>query len=88
VCIEELGKGQRNTVKAGITLRLEPENYEMTMDRPKTVLQLLNRLGSKPTVCLVIREPREPGQKRLLLTPDLTIAPNDVITVRKVTSSG
>ncbi len=71
-----------------ITLRLEPENSQTSIDRPKTVLQLLKQLGLRHTACLVIREPREQGQKRALLTPDLTIETGDAITVRKVTSSG
>lgn len=73
---------------AQITLRLEPENKILSMDRPKTVLQLLNRLQLRPAACLVIREPQEEGEKRTLLTPDLHIMPNETITVRKVTSSG
>lgn len=68
-----------------ITLRLEPENTVLEIARPKTVLQLLNRLGLRPTACLVIRETEG---ERSLLTPDLRLYPGDVITVRKVTSSG
>lgn len=68
-----------------ITLRLEPENTVMEVPRPKTVLQLLNRLQLRPTACLVIREA---DGERGLLTPDLRLNPGDVVTVRKVTSSG
>lgn len=71
-----------------ITLRLEPENTVMAAPRPKTVLQLLHRLGLRPGSCLVIREPSAEGGERTLLTPDLKINPGDSITVRKVTSSG
>lgn len=68
-----------------ITLRLEPENQTLEIARPKTVLQLLNRLNMRPVSCLVIRDD---GGRRALLTPDLKIERGDVITVRKVTSSG
>lgn len=71
--------------KATITLRLEPENQTLEVPRPKTVLQLLNRLNMRPTSCLVIRE--KDGE-RTLLTPDLKLERGDVVTVRKVTSSG
>ena len=78
--------------KSTITLRLEPENQTLEIPRPKTVIQLLHRLNLRPTSCLVIREPgRDPlaeSGERALLTPDLKIFPGDVITVRKVTSSG
>lgn len=73
---------------AQITLRLEPENKTMSVDRPKTVLQLLHRLQLRHTACLVIREPVLEGEKRALLTPDQRILPGESITVRKVTSSG
>ena len=69
-----------------ITLRLEPENEQSEVPRPKTVQQLLNRLGLRSTGCLVIRD--EATGKRTLLTPDLRLENGDVITVRKVTSSG
>ena len=68
-----------------ITLRLEPENTTLEAPRPKTVIQLLHRLNMRPASCLVIRDK---DGKRTLLTPDLRIYPGDVITVRKVTSSG
>lgn len=71
--------------KSTITLRLEPENQTIEAPRPKTVLQLLHRLNMRPTSCLVIRD--KDGE-RSLLTPDLKIERGDVITVRKVTSSG
>lgn len=71
-----------------ITLNLEPENTTASIPRPKTVQQLLNRLGIKSSACLVIKEPGPGNTERTLLTPDLRIYPDDVITVRKVTSSG
>lgn len=74
--------------EATITLRLEPEQQTLEVPRPKTVLQLLNRLGLRPTSCLVILEAREAGDERRLLTPDLKLSPGDSVTVRKVTSSG
>lgn len=74
--------------KSTITLRMEPENEVLEYPRPKTVLQLLNRLNMRHTSCLVIREPGDEGGERSLLTPDLKVLPGDVITVRKVTSSG
>lgn len=74
--------------KSTINLRLEPENQTLEVPRPKTVIQLLNRLNLRPTSCLVIREPRGDAHERTLLTPDLNIFPGDFITVRKVTSSG
>ena len=64
-----------------ITLVLEPEGDTRTMERPKTVLQLLNRLKIRQGTALVIRD----GQ---LLTPDRRIEVNDVITVRGVVSRG
>lgn len=74
------------TKQATITLRLEPENTAQEVPRPKTVQQLLNRLGLRPTSCLVIRD--EASGQRSLLTPDLHLYNGDTITVRKVTSSG
>lgn len=79
---------EQDTPKATITLRLEPENQVMELPRPKTVLQLLNRLSIRPGSCLVIREPAQAGGRRDLLTPDLKLETGDTITVRKVTSSG
>ena len=64
-----------------ITLLLQPGGQERTLPRPKTVLQLLGRLGIRRGTALVIRD-------GVLLTPDRAILPGDHITVRVVTSSG
>ncbi len=64
-----------------ITVHLEPQGKSLTMPRPKTVWQLMNRLGLKPCSALIIRDGG-------LLTRDREIAPGDVITVRSVVSSG
>lgn len=66
---------------ASITLVLEPEGKTMSFPRPKTVTQLLNKLGVKQGTALVIRE----GE---LLTPDRRIETGDTITVRGVVSRG
>lgn len=76
-----------NTAKDGpyaswqITVHLEPQGKSLSMPRPKTVWQLMNRLGLKPCSALIIRDGG-------LLTRDREIFPNDVITVRSVVSSG
>ena len=64
-----------------ITLELQPEGRVSTIPRPKTVRQLLDRLGFLEETALVIRE-------GCLLTPDLAIQPDDRIIVRAVTSRG
>jgi len=64
-----------------ITVTLEPCGGTRTMPRSKTVLQLLRSMGIKPAAALVIRDGG-------LLTPDRSIAPDDHLTVRIVTSSG
>lgn len=64
-----------------ITVHLEPQGKSLSMPRPKTVWQLMNRLGLKPCSALIIRDGG-------LLTRDREIFPNDVITVRSVVSSG
>lgn len=84
--------------KAEITVFLEPEGAALRLPRPKTVQQLLNRLKLRPTACLVIRHPAserpeaEPSPENArggtLLTHDLPIQKDDVLTVRKVASSG
>ncbi len=51
------------------------------MVRPRSVIQLLNRLNLKPNQVLVIRNGG-------LLTPDREILPGDTITLRSVVSSG
>ena len=53
----------------------------LSLPRPKTVLQLLGKLGIRRGTALVIRD----GE---LLTQDRAILKDDVITVRIVTSSG
>ena len=91
--------GPRNN----ITVTLEPEMKTLVLEpRPKTVKRMLEGFSIKPTACLVILEsrvsggwgapknvqaPLQPGERRLL-TPDLQIMPGDVLTIRKVTSSG
>ena len=71
-----------------ITVHMEKERQTLELPYCKTVLQLLGRLNLRPTDCLVIREPMEQGQKRSLLTHDLRIEQNAILTIRKVTSSG
>lgn len=66
---------------ATITLELQPEGRICTMERPKTVRQLLDRLDLLEETALVIRD-------GTLLTPDLAIRPGDSIIVRQVTSRG
>ena len=64
-----------------IVVLLQPENKELTLPRPKTVQQLLRKLGIRRCSALVIRDGG-------LLTEDRAILPGDHITVRRVTSSG
>lgn len=64
-----------------ITVRIEPENRELTFERVNTVLQLLNKIERKPGRALIIRQ----GE---LLTPDLHLSPGDHIIVRNVGSRG
>lgn len=64
-----------------ITVRLEPENREMELDRASTVLQLLGKVGRKPGRALVIRD----GE---LLTPDVHLRDGDAVIVRDVGSRG
>lgn len=66
---------------ATITLVLEPDGKTVEFPRPKTVRQLLNKLGVKECTALVIRE----GE---LLTPDRRIETGDTVTVRGVVSRG
>ena len=63
------------------TVTLEPGNKVISMVRPRSVTQLLNRLNLKPGQVLVIRDGG-------LLTPDREIMPGDQITLRNVTSAG
>ncbi len=69
-----------------ISLTLEPEGKTQVIDRPKTVLQLMNRLNIRPCTCLFIK--RHPGGEKELLTPDRQIFANDDIVIRTVVSSG
>ena len=64
-----------------ITVRIEPENREFTMDRPGTVAQLLLKVGRKPGRALVIRDGG-------LLTHDQNLKDGDHIIVRDVGSRG
>ena len=64
-----------------ITVRIEPENRELTLDRVNTVRQLLTRIERKPGRALIIRN----GE---LLTPDLNLRQGDFIIVRVVGSKG
>ena len=66
---------------ATITLTLEPEGRTESIPRPKTVKQLLDRLGRLEETALVIRDGG-------LLTPDRQIFANDSIIVRSVISTG
>ena len=66
---------------ATITVVLEPTGGTREIPRPKTVTQLLNRLGVRQGTALVIRE----GE---LLTPDRRIATGETVTVRSVVSRG
>ncbi len=64
-----------------ITLTRQPTGGTEVIPRPKTVRQLLDRLGFLEETALVIRD-------GTLLTPDLAILPDDHITVRSITSRG
>ncbi len=64
-----------------ITVVLQPQEKIIEMPRPKTVIQLFNKLGIRRGTALVIRN----GE---LLTPDISIMADEIITVRIVTSSG
>lgn len=64
-----------------ITVRLEPEYKELSLEKIRTVRQLLAKIDRKPGRALVIRDAQ-------LLTPDLNLADGDVITVRDVGSRG
>ena len=72
---------EKNWSPPTITVLMQPEEKTMELPRPKTVLQLLGRLGIRRGSALVIREGG-------LLTPDREILPGDHITIRTVTSSG
>jgi len=64
-----------------ITVLFEPEGEQKTFPRLNTALQLLQKLGIKPTDALLIR-----GDE--LLTPDRRLHPGDHITIRFVASRG
>ena len=72
---------KRDWSPATITVHMQPEGKELTLPRAKTVLQLLNTLGLRRGVALVIRD-------NGLLTPDREILPGDTLIVRIATSSG
>ncbi len=78
--LEDTSKAERKN-SWRITVHLEPQGKSLELPRPKTVWQLMNRLGLKPCSALIIREGG-------LLTRDREILPGDVITVRSVVSSG
>ncbi|TVM16454.1 hypothetical protein DPQ33_12090 [Oceanidesulfovibrio indonesiensis] len=71
-------------------VRYEPDGDEKVIPKPNTVQQLLNRLDERAGAVLVIREPSRPldEDKRRLLTPDLHLRSDDIITLRRVTSRG
>ena len=64
-----------------ICVALEPQGKILTIPRPKTVLQLLDKLGIRQGTALVIRDGG-------LLTHDREIRPGDAITIRSVVSRG
>lgn len=64
-----------------INVRLEPDGKDLEFHGLKTVLGLLNKLGLRPTMALVIRDGG-------LLTSDIRLKKGDEILVRKVTSAG
>lgn len=64
-----------------ITVRLQPKEQLLTMPREKTVLQVLRKLGIRPTTAIVVRDGG-------LLTPDREVLPDDELLIRIVTSSG
>ena len=64
-----------------VTVTFEPGSKVKVIPRPRSVIQLLNRLDLKVGQVLVIRDGG-------LLTPDREIMPGDQITLRNVTSAG
>lgn len=66
-----------------LAVTLQPEEHELIIPRhkAKTVKRLFVALGLRECTALVVRD----GQ---LLTPDRRLYANDVVLVRKVTSSG
>lgn len=64
-----------------VYVRFEPDGARKAIPRPKTALQLLERLNLHEEEALVIRN----GQ---LLTPDRHIWPGDSVIVRVVASRG
>ena len=67
--------------KHTMTVILEPEGKELIIPWCKTVWQLLEKFSLGVNAALVIRE-------NALLTPDRSLSPNDIVTLRIVTSSG
>lgn len=64
-----------------VRVTLEPKGETITIPKAKSALQILKKLGVRPTAALVIR-----GNE--LLTPDQAIFPGDELRVRVVMSSG
>jgi len=64
-----------------VTVRLEPEGEELHLEKATSVMQVLKKLGLKPTQALVIRD-------QGLLTYDVAVKPGDTLTIRRVTSRG
>ncbi|NJB67738.1 sulfur carrier protein [Desulfobaculum xiamenense] len=64
-----------------ITIHIIPAGETREIQKPNTVLQLLNRLGLRRTDALIIR-----GDE--MLTQDRTIDNEDHITIRMVGSRG
>lgn len=66
-----------------LTVHLQPEENTFILPRAqaKNVRQLLQTLHLRPCSALVVRD-------QTLLTPDLPLYPGQVLTVRKVMSSG
>ena len=64
-----------------VTVILEPKGGAIAIPKAKSALQVLKKLGLRPTAALVVRN----GE---LLTPDRSISPGDELRVRVVMSSG
>ena len=64
-----------------VTVVLEPKGGAIAIPKAKSALQVLKKLGLRPTAALVVRN----GE---LLTPDRSISPGDELRVRVVMSSG
>lgn len=64
-----------------VTVHLEPAGDTVVIPKAKSALQVLKKLGLRPTAALVIR-----GNE--LLTPDRALSPGDELRIRVVMSSG